>query len=259
MTAFAVQVYFWPGEVLYSGVGLDSTWHHHHAVQIGISLGTPFRIHQDRNAPPVLYRGFIAPPNVPHQVGSADISSLFMWVEAESPLASALMTVYSPHRVSPLSNELYQQLISEPNLQLTCTTAREIVYRMYDYMGVRPFDINPIDVRLQSVIASIRQPRESADPLLTRTLATQVSLSPSRLRHLFREQVGVSIQQFMLWQKLLSAISATLDGASLTEAAHKAGFSDSAHLSRTFRQMFGIKPSDIFSNSHYVQVNACRS
>jgi AraC-like DNA-binding protein len=34
-------------------------------------------------------------------------------------------------------------------------------------------------------------------------------------------------------------------GASLTEAAHAAGFSDSAHLSRTFRRMFGVSAASL--------------
>ena len=37
--------------------------------------------------------------------------------------------------------------------------------------------------------------------------------------------------------------------ASFTEAAYTAGFSDSAHLSRTFRQMFGLSLIDVFKNS----------
>jgi AraC-like DNA-binding protein len=34
-------------------------------------------------------------------------------------------------------------------------------------------------------------------------------------------------------------------GAALTEAAHGAGFADSAHLSRTFRRMFGISAASL--------------
>jgi len=33
-------------------------------------------------------------------------------------------------------------------------------------------------------------------------------------------------------------------GASVTSAAHQAGFSDGAHLTRTFRRMLGLRPSD---------------
>jgi AraC-like DNA-binding protein len=36
-------------------------------------------------------------------------------------------------------------------------------------------------------------------------------------------------------------------GHSLTQAAHDAGFASSAHLSTTFKTMFGLTPSDLLS------------
>ena len=36
-------------------------------------------------------------------------------------------------------------------------------------------------------------------------------------------------------------------GCSLTEAAHDAGFSSSAHLSSTFKRMFGLTASDLLA------------
>ncbi|MBV9228376.1 MAG: AraC family transcriptional regulator [Chloroflexi bacterium] len=56
------------------------------------------------------------------------------------------------------------------------------------------------------------------------------------------------------WQRLLVALRTSASGASLTEAAHAAGFADSAHLTRVFRTTFGLPPSRIFKNSHSVQV-----
>lgn len=45
------------------------------------------------------------------------------------------------------------------------------------------------------------------------------------------------------WLRLQHALAAVQAGASLTAAAHAAGFADSAHLTRSCRAMFGITPS----------------
>ena len=84
-------------------------------------------------------------------------------------------------------------------------------------------------------------------------LSTAVALSPSRLSHLFREQVGLPIRRFLLWLRLREALSAVARGESLTTAAHAAGFSDAAHFTRTFRRMLGIAPSELAGRSKFVQ------
>ena len=43
----------------------------------------------------------------------------------------------------------------------------------------------------------------------------------------------------------MRALELFVEGASLTDAAHGAGFADSAHLSRTFRRMFGINAASL--------------
>lgn len=76
-------------------------------------------------------------------------------------------------------------------------------------------------------------------------LSSVVSLSPSRLEHLFSEQVGISISRYSLWIRLHKALEMITRGLSLTEVAHAVGFSDSAHLSRTFRRLIGVAPSTL--------------
>jgi AraC-like DNA-binding protein len=73
--------------------------------------------------------------------------------------------------------------------------------------------------------------------------AARASVSPTRLTHRFSEEVGIPFRRFVLWARLKRAVEETRRGASLTEAAVEAGFSDAAHLSRTFRAMFGLSPS----------------
>ncbi|WP_281559157.1 AraC family transcriptional regulator [Thalassomonas sp. RHCl1] len=71
-------------------------------------------------------------------------------------------------------------------------------------------------------------------------VASQLALSESRFLHLFRQELGIAWRPYLLWRRMMCAIRAILNNASATEAAHLAGFSDSAHLSRTFRNNFGM-------------------
>lgn len=73
--------------------------------------------------------------------------------------------------------------------------------------------------------------------------ARLVGLSATRLTHLFSTEVGVPFRNYVLWARIKSVAEATRRGANATDAAVEAGFSDSAHLSRTFRGMFGLPPS----------------
>jgi AraC-like DNA-binding protein len=59
------------------------------------------------------------------------------------------------------------------------------------------------------------------------------------------QQMGTTFRAYVVWQRLLHASATMMDGASWTEAAHAAGFADSAHLSRSFRRMFGVSPTMI--------------
>lgn len=49
--------------------------------------------------------------------------------------------------------------------------------------------------------------------------------------------------QYILWRRFVSVWEHRMNGVSLSEAAHAAGFADSAHLTRTSRRMFGVPPS----------------
>jgi AraC-like DNA-binding protein len=74
-------------------------------------------------------------------------------------------------------------------------------------------------------------------------VAAEACLSPSRFRHLFVEHTGQALRPYILWRRFLRAWECIAAGASLSAAAHEAGFADAAHFSRTSRHMFGFPPS----------------
>lgn len=90
----------------------------------------------------------------------------------------------------------------------------------------------------------------AAGPVRGTELAARVGLSASRFTHLFTAQVGIPLRRYVLWSRLRIAITRVQDGDALTGAAHGAGFVDSAHLTRTTREMFGLPPSVLSRQSY---------
>jgi len=110
----------------------------------------------------------------------------------------------------------------------------------------------PLDDRIGKVIEHIKA--NDHDDINVKVLASMVFLSESRLQHLFKEQVGIPLKSYILWRKVLSAVSFINEGKSFTDAAHMAGFSDSAHLSRTFKDTFGVSLSEVLKKGNKYKV-----
>jgi AraC-like DNA-binding protein len=102
----------------------------------------------------------------------------------------------------------------------------------------------PLDPRIDRVLQSIRA---HAGQIALRDLAAVACLSPDRLTHLFAEQVGVSVKRYALWTKVRRTVQQFTGQRSLTDVALISGFTDAAHMSRTFQRYFGLPPSFLAS------------
>lgn len=97
-----------------------------------------------------------------------------------------------------------------------------------------------IDPRIMRVLerCADAQPLPSLDEL-----ASASRLSRYHLSRLFGAQMGHTLRRHLLWEKLWRAMSHIQAGATLTDAALLASFSDHAHLTRTMRACVGQPPS----------------
>ena len=78
------------------------------------------------------------------------------------------------------------------------------------------------------------------DKVPAATLAARAHLSLSQLERLFARDVGLPVRRLVLWRRLRLAMALVLAGQRVTDAAHGAGFADSAHFSRTLKSLFGV-------------------
>ncbi len=104
----------------------------------------------------------------------------------------------------------------------------------------RKFDGRTLEV--QRMMASNPTQR----PPLNR-LAGEIGVSTSHLRHMFKADSGLTLREYSLWLKSLVAAELLLSGLSAAEIAMAAGFSDQAHLTRTFRRIMGTTPAKFSS------------
>lgn len=119
--------------------------------------------------------------------------------------------------------------------------ASALRHRLVQAVGGATLEPRPHDERVQAALAFIDRHRLE-DTSLER-VAAAVHLSPDRLRHLFKEQVGCTISHYARTAAVWRALSQWAHGEPLTAVAHDVGFHDYAHSHHAFREMFGFPPS----------------
>ncbi|OUS02611.1 hypothetical protein A9Q81_08525 [Gammaproteobacteria bacterium 42_54_T18] len=101
-----------------------------------------------------------------------------------------------------------------------------------------------LDIRIQQLLSMLDECFQAGGDLQSSwsavDVAKQLSLSEGRFLHLFRQEMLIPWRPYLLWRRMMCAVNALISGAPATDAAHLAGFSDSAHLSRSFRSLFGM-------------------
>lgn len=99
-----------------------------------------------------------------------------------------------------------------------------------------------MDDRVLAVIEHIG--RHLTEPLTIADLAAVANLSPSRLGHLFAQQVGTSPQQFVQARRIgLAKQLLDLTTRPISAIAAEVGYSDPLYFSTRFRRETGLSPS----------------
>lgn len=98
---------------------------------------------------------------------------------------------------------------------------------------------------IQRVLHHIRD--NLNQPLTLSELAALTGLSMWRFATVFRQQVGVSPHRYICRLRLERAQALIRSGVPAATAASEAGFYDQSHLSRHFKNVFGMTPGQYMS------------
>jgi AraC-like DNA-binding protein len=217
---------------------------------VGLDGPIPVRASPMRDWTPL--DGVLVAPNVEQQLDARGRRVATFQVDPESHDYARIAHHFGADRGNSRDRER-SRVLSEPTIAKVRSALRGMTADARSALDVWALTIDELattgeprrelDLRIRKVLELIKS--DFLTPPPAGKLAAAVGLSSGRLIHLFTREMGLPIRRYILWLRLRDVLISVVGGASLTEAAHHAGFSDSAHLSRTFRGMFGFPPSAI--------------
>lgn len=217
--------------------------HSHHAIQLTLAVDGSFvfQIGGELVPGPVV----LIAPDIPHSYEPQGRNAI-VFIEPESAPGAALL------------NDLAGRSHMRPDWDASAEVAARL-RGVWEAPRLDDAAIASVGCQLVAELAGSGVPAPIIDRRIARVLdllsagfethldlcdaAGIACLSESRFSHLFVEQVGLPFRTYLLWRRLTLAVNRITEGATLTTAAHDAGFADSAHFSRTFIRMFGVPAS----------------
>jgi len=220
--------------------------HAHQAIQIVFGYAEPIRLRCRDEEVWTPYPIGIIPSRQPHAMDATmSTYNAVIFVEPESRSGRALTERYLRDGIASTDDpgalgaaaSLFAVWLGLAGKQAVIEAASRVVSSLTD-------GVDPRVVTDPRILRSVEYINANLRGTITLDQVARVSyLSPGRFRHLFVEQTGMGLRPYVLWRRFLCAWELLVTGKSVSEAAHGAGFADSAHFARTSRQTFGFPPS----------------
>lgn len=82
------------------------------------------------------------------------------------------------------------------------------------------------------------------EELTLERLAGEFFVSKYHISHVFKDNLGISLHQYILKKRLAAARDAILAGTDMSEASYSYGFRDYSSFYKAFRKEYGLSPSE---------------
>jgi AraC-like DNA-binding protein len=235
-----------PGRLMVAGVFADLAVHHHPAVQVTIGGQGPVTLTRDGEAWEEC-RLVVVGSGARHAVRSdsrAAALTLYFGLQTWQGIALNTLSHNRGHRIWIVDDGTRLAEATAASLAANGPHAAadflvDELCGMADRRCGGPRSVHP-QLRQAIEVVSSRVP----DHVDVASVAGAVALSPDYLGRLCKQQTGVSFAATIRWARLVTAVGHLMQGISVTDAAHLAGFADGSHANRVCREMTGAAPRD---------------
>lgn len=238
------RVIFWGGGNLWIGLAVDPVpVHAHHAIQLAIGFHEPVEFRPSPQQSWTRYPGgALVRPGAPHEFKASGRQVANILFEPETLLGRALLERYDGGPIVALDANVAALEAAYTSGAEDSVLVEATLALIAGLAGERP----PRRVTNARIVRATEWIGRHIDqPLTLAEVAAVAGLSEGRFRHLFVEETGIAFRPYVLWTRLNRALELGFSGQSWTDAAHAANFSDSAHMTRTCRRMYGLVPTSV--------------
>ena len=200
----------------------------------------------------------VLPPNTPHQVSCDDRLICSLLIEPETVNDAALPAwMLQRNGVLPAdaaaAAAIVQRVRSAHARLRSQGAAIDLNTASFDelFFGQRLVP-RQVDARIARVLDQLRN--HPAQAYTAQQGATAAGLSFSRFLHLFKAEAGMPLRSLRSWKRARSLLHHVTRDARLVHVALDTGYPDSTHFSHSIRQVYGLKPRDLFAGSRRLTV-----
>lgn len=184
--------------------------------------------------------------NIRHAVGDDSNCNFFLLIDPTSAIAEKILDKYIVEYSYHCITLKGAKAIKDVNEQTDEETIKMVEDILFD-MGISTDNARVRDERIEQIISRIIS-GEWID-YSVKEIAEKVFLSESRLTHLFKEEVGISLKSYILIRRMEKAYKFVTAGGKVTQAAMESGFSSSAHLAYSCKTLTGISITEVLKNT----------
>ncbi len=177
--------------------------------------------------------------NVNHYIETRENCQAFILLQPSSVMAKKIKEDYLKNQEAIVLKEITFEKIL---LQDSGQELEKKVERILNALQINR-EQGPLDTRIATLIMAIHEGKYFNASI--KEIAKAYRLSESRIAHLFKEEIGLSIMSYIQLVQLEYVYRKVLAGENITNVALEAGFNSSSHFAYVCKKITGISISKV--------------